>query len=270
MATSTDQAAQRASRSTLPDLRPLRFGALWHAIAALMSEQRKPLLGYLAAAIIVPYLFFAIFPQASMRGFGALLFNRGMLYSAETPMSAVLADSRDEMTTEVMTGAIVALLVVPIAAAVTVATLIAIPLIVQLMVGSMTPSSGLERTVVLSSLLMVGIVLTRFILAGPIMAARGSINPFLGLIESWRMTRGRVGKLLLVVLPIYSIALAILLIFFAIAALVLMATEGSTWHDTALSGGWLLIEAGLLAVAMLLPAALYRTLAPSLDPDIFS
>lgn len=269
----------------------LRFGEIWAAVGDLLSERRRALLGYLAAAVIIPWLFFFIFPQSNMRGFAAFFLNNGW-YSAETPWtilsmfviatvligafvfaawSALLAETRDELSGEVMAGFVNALLSCIVAFILFIVLMGGLSLLLSAVVGDATqlplPAQiGLQLGIFLLFLF----VFARLSLAGPVMAAEGSINPLHGLTRSWALTSGHAGKIMLIIGPVYTLTWLLIGLFLGVAVAVLMATDGTTWHDHALSAVWLTLEAGIILAVILIPAALYRALRPAVDTEVFA
>jgi hypothetical protein len=269
----------------------LRWGEIWATLTALASERPRALFGYLAAGVLIPWMFFFIFPQSNMRGFAAFMLNDGW-YSAETPWtivsmfliafvaiggfifaawSALLVETRDAMSGEILTGFVNSLL----------ASIVAL-VIFALLIGGLSAVIGftlgnaqmlaLPVQIVLQLLVLAVLLffLSRWCLAGPAMAAEGSINPLYGLTRSWALTRGHVGKILMIVGPLYLLASFAIGLFVGLALSILMATDGSTWHDNALSAGWLAIETALVLAIILIPAALYRAIRPAVDTEVFA
>lgn len=268
----------------------LRLGDAWREVSALLAERRRAIIIYLVAAVLIPYALFFIFPQSSMRGFGAFLLNNAW-YSAETPFTivsmfliafwaigafvfaawnAMLVETRDEVAGEVMTGLVASLL----SCFVMVGMFILFTVLATVATAPLrmfAPQNSIAVLIItqLIMLLILFWMLSRFILAGPAMAALGSINPLTGLAASWRMTRPHVAKIMAVIAPLYIIAFVLVAVFIGVAIAVLRATDGTTWHDNALSAGWLALELALILIAMLLPAGLYRAIRPMVDTSIF-
>lgn len=266
----------------------LRWGELWASLSDLIQSRPRPLFGYAVAGVLIPWLFFFIFPQSNMRGFAAFLLNNGW-YSAETPWtivsmfliaivgiggfvfaawSALLSETRDAVSGEILTGFVNALLAFFVTFAVLAVFAFTTGFIgVQLRLAMPGVPNWLISTPF--TLLLIAI-LARLCLAGPAMAAEGSINPIHGLRRSWELTRGHFGKLMLVVGPLYVLALAVIALFIGVGLALLMASDGTGWHDRALSAVWLMIELALVLVVILVPAALYRTIRPAVAPDVFT
>lgn len=273
----------------------LRWGEVWLAFRAIVNERPKALLGYLAAAVLIPWLFFYLYPQSNMRGFGALALNDYNITTPETgrtaigmfviafvmmaafifaAWSALLTEVRDEISGELMAGFVNALL----------SSLVIFMIVALLIFGpsiilgialraspNPTPAASLLVSLTpLSVLLMAMLLLARLGLTGPVMAAEGSINPFFGLKRSWQLTRGHFGKMLLVITPIYLFFVIAIALFLAIAGAVLSATDGTTWHDNALSAGWLAVQTLLVFSIIVVPAALYRAIRPAINTEVFA
>ncbi len=268
----------------------LRWGEMWTTLRALASERPRILWSYVVAGVLIPWLFFFIFPQSNMRGFGAFLLNGGW-YSAETPWTivsmfmiafvgigafvfaawnALLAETRDEVSGEIMFGFVNSLLSSIVAFALSIFMFLGYAWLVVLVFGDIRqlslPVQGIIQLMIFATFLF---FLVRFCLTGPAMAAEGSINPFFGLKRSWQLTAGHVGKVMLIIGPLYTLAWVLIGLFMSVALAVLMATDGSSWHDKALSAGWLWIEMMLVLTAILVPAAIYRTIRPAVDTGVF-
>jgi hypothetical protein len=269
----------------------LRFGDIGRRLSELFNERRGAVLGYWLAAVLIPYLLFFIFPQSNMRGFGAFLLNVGAWYSAETPWtiasmfmiaiwgitafvfcawSAMLTEVRDEIAGEVMSGLVAALLFSAVWTVINTLSLIMFGLIAYVIELGVSVSDAVFGWLVTGLFTAFYIwLLSRLCLAGPVMAAEGSLNPFRGLGESWRLTSGHWPKVAAIIGPLYLLVFGTCLIFVAIAVIVLMQTDGTTWHDRALSGSWLIIEFIAVGFLILIPAALYRAIRPAVDMSVF-
>jgi hypothetical protein len=270
----------------------LRLGAALTESRALFGERWKAVVGYLAAAVIVPFLFFSAYPQATMRGFASLTLNQGAFYSQSTPFtilflflgsffimgafvfcawSALLTETRDEIAGEVMNGFVSALLACFVAMVIYIASSIPFSIPIFLIGNNASESVIVAISLILQLLSFAAtlFLLARFGLAGPAMAATGSINPIAGLAQSWRMTSGNILKMLLVVAPFYIVAWVVTIGFAAIAIAVLINSDGTTWHDNALSGAWIVIEIVVLLAIILLPAGIYRSLQGHVRADVF-
>jgi hypothetical protein len=269
----------------------LRFGEVGAQLSALFSEQRRAVLGYLCAAVFIPYLLFFIFPQSNMRGFGAFFLNVGAWYSAETPWTivsmfmiaiwgitgfifcawtAMLTPEREAVSSEVMNGLVTALLFCLVWMVINILFAIAIPLTGLVAESVLATQNPVMAWTIIGLYTLAYIwLLSRLCLSGPVMAAEGSINPFRGLTQSWRLTRGHWWKIAILIGPLHIIAMVTLTVFLAAATAVLMQTDGTTWHDRALSGTWLAMELIGVALLIFLPAALYRAIQPSIDTAVF-
>jgi hypothetical protein len=270
----------------------LRFGDIMRTMSDLLRERKQALFAYLAAAVFLPWSFFFIFPQSNMRGFGAFFLNVGGWYSPETPWtiasmfmiafvlmgafvfaawSALLAENRDEVSGEVMAGFVNSLLSSVVAFAIFLLLSIGFGLLLTTLIDPLTLlNPWMALATQLPMFLVYMFLLSRFCLAGPVMAAENSINPFTGLMRSWQLTAGHSGKVMLIIAPLYVLATGSVGVFLGIAILVLTSTDGTTWHDNGLSAGWLVIQTLLVLTAIIVPAAIYRAIRPAVNTEVFA
>jgi hypothetical protein len=275
-----------------------QFG-IFRAIAAgisLARAQGRSVLIYTALSVALPFMLFAVYPDADFRHLVVLATQSGVIIAPGTIQtiiglftiatflfgtmlfagwSALLNPSRDDAIVEVMMAGVSALLSLIVAVVIYIA--INIPsMVVAVMIAASDPMADnmvaalpYVRAVSLALLALLVWLSARLGLAGPVMAARASINPFSGLVESWRRTgphQWRItltfGVIQLVVLVMLSVALG------ALGALVLATFEG-TPYDYLIALIWAVLLALTYLLFLILPAGLHATLTERFDESVF-
>lgn len=261
-----------------------------------LSANPRIILPYLALAVILPFMVFSFFPQASMRNFLALTVNSGTYLVDGSPWTilsiflvagftiaavlfaawqALLAESRDGMVGELMFGFVAALLAMLVAVVLLVIPTVLVSLIVIVVTGvaSPAPTDLIAATNIAISLGFYAAMLwlnARLSLAGPVMAASGSINPFAGLAQSWRMTAPAQWRILFYLLAFQILGLALVVGVFVGTTALIVGSDGTGWHDRAVTGAWLMTTLALVALFVAVPLGLYRALRSEVDSDVFA
>lgn len=278
----------------LTDALSIGFGTL--------TANPRIVLPYLALAVILPFMVFGFFPQASMRNFLALMVNPGTYLADGSPLTilsiflvagftiaavlfaawqALLSESRDGMVGELMYGFVAALLSMFVAVVIYVVWSVLFSLFfagAAAAIGSgvaPTDPASLSRLGALSAVIMLLSMApllwlnARLCLAGPAMAASGSINPFAGLAQSWRMTGQAQWRILFYLLAFQILGFALVVGVFAGATALIVGSDGTSWHDRAVTGAWLLTTLALVALFIAVPLGLYRALRSDVDVTVF-
>lgn len=278
----------------LADALSIGFGTL--------TANPRIVLPYLAMAVILPFMVFSFFPQASMRNFLALTVNPGTYLVDGSPLTilsiflvagftiaaalfaawqALLAESRDGMVGELMFGFVAALL----SMLVTVVIYVMWSILFSLAFAAVGAASGMgfaptdpasmARLGAISVLIMLVALApllwlnARLCLAGPAMAASGSINPFAGLAQSWRMTAPAQWRILFYLLAFQILGFALVMGVFVGTTALIVGSDGTSWHDRAVTGAWLLTTLALVALFIAVPLGLYRALRSDVDSTVF-
>lgn len=275
-----------------------QFG-IFRAIAtgiALSRAQGRSVLIYTALSVALPFMLFSFYPDADFRHLVVLVTQSGVIIAPGTietiiglfaiaaflfgtmlfaGWSALLNPSRDDAIVEVMMAGVSALLSLIVAVVIYIAINIPSYVVAFTMLHSPGNLDGIAAAMPFIRgmgfvLLAVLVWLTaRLGLAGPVMAARASINPFAGLVESWRRTSAyqwritlTFGIVQIIALVLFSVALG------ALGALVLTTTEG-TPYDYLIALVWALMLAMAYLVFLILPAGLHATLTERFDESVF-
>lgn len=271
------------------------LGAALHHAKALVVKDWQALALYLALGVLVPFLLHAGEPTLSLRALIAVLASGGFyggslagpLYliaiiavlwtGAQFALwNALLPDLRDGPISEIMYALVagVAFLVCYLVATFLISLLPGLalglalaPLRLSGSDGAMA-AAGLQATLNLALGAFIG---SRLWLAGPIMAAAGSMNPIPALIESWRHTAPARGKLFLVYFALQLAAtLGFIGLFIAGSAVILADPQAEGYGETAMAAVWLLFWLAVFAVQALLAAGLYRASHDSTAPEVFA
>ena len=268
-----------------------------------LSANPRIILPYLALAVILPFMVFSFFPQASMRNFLALTVNSSTYLVDGSPWTilsiflvagftiaavlfaawqALLAESRDGMVGELMFGFVAALLSMLVAVMIYLVWSILIALVIGAVSGfyavgasagePVDPQQVGATTLILVLLLSIPLLWlnARLSLAGPAMAASGSINPFAGLAQSWRMTAPAQWRILFYLLAFQILGLALVVGVFVGTTALIVGSDGTGWHDRAVTGAWLITTLALVALFVAVPLGLYRALRSEVDSDVFA
>ena len=270
------------------------MGEAWAAGRAAVTDNGPTIAIYTAMATIIPILVFSIFPETSTRTFLAMTLNNNVYYSDETPRtiaglfviasfafgtilfgcwSAVLAASRDGLIIELMNGAVANLLSMIVATGVYVAMLVPVAIIVGVIFAASGGGNGPPTVLVqiVPTLMMIPMLWlnARLCLAGPAMVDSGSINPFAGLAQSWRLTAPCQWRVLFYLLIFQIISYAALIGIFAGATALILGSDGTSWHDYGVTAAWMVFLAMTFLTLIILPVGIYRTVRPQSRIDIF-
>ena len=264
-----------------------------------LSGNPRIVLPYLAMAVILPFMVFGFFPQASMRNFLALTVNQGTYLVDGSPLTilsiflvagftiaavlfaawqALLSESRDGMVGELMYGFVAALLAMVVAVVIygIWSSLLAFPIVVaaRLSMAGITADEGQIGLAAVALMMLLSPTLlwlnARLCLAGPAMAVSGSINPFAGLTQSWRMTAPVQWRILFYLLAFQILGLALVVGVFVGTTALIVGSDGTGWHDRAVTGAWLMTTLALVALFIAVPLGLYRALRSEVDSDVFA
>lgn len=278
----------------LTDALSIGFGTL--------TANPRIVLPYLALAAILPFMVFGFFPQASMRNFLALTVNPGTYLADGSPLTivsiflvagftiaavlfaawqALLSESRDGMVGELMYGFVAALLSMLVAVVIYILWSVlftiafgAVGAFMGISLALTDPGNAARLgavTIMVTLALMLPLLWlnARLCLAGPAMAASGSINPFAGLAQSWRMTGPAQWRILFYLLAFQILGFALVIGVFAGTTALIVASDGTSWHDRAVTGAWLLTTLALVALFIAVPLGLYRALRSDVDVTVF-
>jgi hypothetical protein len=268
--------------------------AVGHA-KALAVKDWQALALYLALGVLLPYLLHAGEPTLSLRALVAVVAGGGFfggslagpLYLAAiiavlwtaaqfALWNALLPDLREGPISEIMYALVagVAYLVCYFVVSFLVALLPGIGLGLALAPLRLSGSDGALVAAGLQALVNLGLssfIGSRFWMAGPIMAATGSMNPIPALVESWRRTAPSWGKLLMVYFLISTLAtLAFVGLFVAGSAVILADPQAEGWGETAMAGVWLVFWLIVFAVQALLAAGMYLASLRETDAQVFA
>lgn len=268
--------------------------AFGHAKALAVKDWQALALN-LALGVLVPYLLHAGEPTLSLRALVAVVAGGGFFGGSLTgPLylaaiiallwtaaqfalwNALLPDLREGPVSEIMYALVagVAYLACYFVVTFLIALLPAIGLGLALAPLRLSGSDGAIVAAVLQFLVNLGLssfIGSRFWLAGPIMAANGSMNPFPALVESCRRTAPSWGRLLLLYFLISTLAaLAFVGLFVAGSAVILADPQAEGYGETAMAGVWLVFWLLVFTVQALLAAGLYRASDQTTDAQVFA
>lgn len=268
-----------------------------------LTANPRIVLPYLALSAILPFFVFSAFPQASMRNFLALSVNPGTYLVDGSPLTilsiflvagftiaamlfaawqALLAESRDGMVGEIMYGVVAALLSLLVAVIVYLvwSVLLAVAMgavggfyAVGASVGDpVNPQQAGLTALVLMLLLSLPMLWlnARLCLAGPAMAATGSINPFAGLAQSWRATGRAQWRILFYLLAFQILGFALVVGVFVGTTALIVGSDGTGWHDTLVTVSWLLTTIIIFSLYIAVPLGLWRALQSDVDSEVFA
>lgn len=279
-------------------MRELTFGGAWAAGQEAVRGAGKVITIYGALFVLLPFLVFSIYPQMGFRGLLVILVEPSAYISSETPRtiigiffisavlmgsvlyacwSALLARSRDGMLMEMLIGVVQALLSLVVALFIYVLLTIPFTLVGGMVAAAIgmspdAPSGGAVFLAILPSLIAIPLLLfinARLCMAGPAMAAAGSINPFAGIAQSWRMTAGRWGRVILYLLPFQIAGYILLGIAVAISTAITMAFPPGG-YDRLVTLTWALTGAIYYFAWIFVPLGLYGALRPSGSAETFA
>lgn len=260
----------------------------------LLRDHWQPLLTYVGLGVLLPFLMLASEPIFSLRTIMAIMSDPwtyrvsgsvvgplyllaiaavlfvGMMLAA---WNALLAEMREGYLSEVMTGMVAGLGYLGVTLVVNLSVGFGLAFIVALTVG-MNQWAAVPLAVQLVPRLIgwaiIGWLAVRFYLAGPIMGARGKIEPVSAFIESWRRTRTSQGRLFALYVG-FSLVTAILLgTAIALHAYLIINGDPGSFAETAMSGLWLLLWGAYFAAMVLIPAGLYRATGGRGANEIFA
>ena len=103
----------------------------------------------------------------------------------------------------------------------------------------------------------------RTCLAGPIMGARGKLDPLSAFVESWRATSASQGRLFGLYFAFNMGAGALIGLLIILHGYLIVNGEPGSLVESLMSGVWLIFWGGWFAVTLLLPAGLYRAARPA-------
>lgn len=268
--------------------------ALRHA-KALAVKDWQALALYLALGVLVPFLLHAGEPTLSLRALIAVVASGGFyggslagpLYliaiiavlwtGAQFALwNALLPDLRDGPISEIMYALVagVAFLICYLVASFLIALLPGLALGLALAPLRLSGSDGAMAAAGLQALVNLALgafIGSRLWLAGPIMAAAGSMNPVPALVESWRSTVPARGKLFLLYFALQLAAtLGFIGLFVAGSAVILADPQAEGYGETAMAAVWLLFWLTIFALQALLAAGLFRASHDSTAPEVFA
>lgn len=252
----------------------------------LAGEHWQALLAYALLGVVLPFLLLSSEPIFSLRNVMAIAADpwtyrvggsiTGPLYllgivavivmgAMLAAWNALLAAMREGYISEIMYGMVAgfAYLLAYVLLYVVVLLVLVMPFVLAMGAAEwlmVNPVVAAIRQIVYS---LVGTwLVARFCLVGPIMAARGSLEPFSPYVESWRRTASRQWWLFGFFL-LYNIAFGIA--FGALGALhgfVIATNAPGGLVETLMSVGWVLLFGIYFAGQLLVPAGLYRASQP--------
>ncbi|APZ99951.1 hypothetical protein BWQ93_16770 [Sphingopyxis sp. QXT-31] len=251
----------------------------------LAGEHWQALLAYAVLGVVLPYLLLSSEPIFSLRNLMAIAADpwtyrvggsiAGPLYllgivtvivmgAMLAAWNALLAEMREGYISEIMYGMVAgfAYLLAYVLLYFVVGLVVVVPVVLAMGAAEwlMNPVVAAIRQLVFS--LFGTWLLARFCLVGPIMAARGSLEPFSPYAESWRRTASKQWWLFGFFL-LYNVAFGIA--FGALGALhfyVITTNAPGGLVETLMSIGWVLLFGIYFAAQLLIPAGLYRASEP--------
>lgn len=268
-----------------------------------LTANPRILLPYLALSVILPFMVFSFFPQASMRNFLALLANSNTYLVDGSPLTilsiflvagftiaavlfacwqALLADSRDGIVGELMYGFVAALLSLLVALVIYLVWSVLLSFALVTLGAAMGASLAVTDpgsaprlgAAMLASMLLLSLPMlwlnARLCLAGPAMASTGSINPFTGLARSWQATAPAQWRIVFTLLLLQIVGLILFSAIFAGTTALIIGSDGTSWHDWVVTLAWLLTTALFFCLYVAVPIGLWRSLQPTVDSEVFS
>lgn len=250
---------------------------------------------YVGIGLAVPFLLFSIHSGSNFRTFYALAVSSGVSVrdpgSALTIVSlfvltgvgltcvafaawnALLSESRDGFAGEVMYGVVGGLIASLTSALIYMAIMLPFA-VVAVLFGMVLGSTGTPALIAVPVIQLVSIgallfINARFCMAGPAMAATGSINPLSGLAQSWRLTAPAQWRILLLLLPLQVGGWLLIVGVVALGIALVEGTSDFGWQDRVITAAWMGAAALLMGLFLLVSIGLYRELAPRSDAGIF-
>ena len=272
----------------------------WNHGTAILAADKRTTFGYLGLALLIPFLIFSIHDGSNFRTFYALVVSSGVSVASEgTPWTilslfmlsaigigsivfaawnAMLSASRDGPVGEIMYGLVAGLICAFVGLVIYIA--LSIPFgaaTFALGFAGAQAGAGADTSVIGALVLVVQLLSTltftwlcaRLCLAGPAMASAGSLNPFAALATSWRLTGKAQLRIFFVMLAAQIVAFLLFVAIIALGAVLIEGTYDFGWQDSVISMVWVMVEAMLVLMLLVVPMGLYRELAPQTDTSVF-
>lgn len=275
---------------------PISLAAAWREGLSFVSQHRWVLLLYAVLGAVVPFFLleseeifnlrtliaaveapWAVYVEGSIKGPLYLLaivivVITGAMFAA---WHALLADIREGVSSEIMSGLVAgtAYLIVTVIFYIAVGLVVTLPfLLIYGPAGLITAPSWVGALRQILSLVVSAWLSARFCLVGPIMAARGSLEPVSAYFESWRRTGSAQGRLFGFYLAFNIFVGALIGAFAALHIYVILdnAAVMGTPQEMAMTAGWALLWTLLFLAYVLIPASLFRASEPAASPEIFA
>jgi hypothetical protein len=267
----------------------------WAEGLALLSHHRWVLLLYAVLGAAIPFLLLESEPIFNLRTLIAMAADpwavsiggsiKGPLYllaivtviligAMFAAWNALLTDIREGVSSEIMFGLVAgtAYLITTIIFYIIVGVLMTLPFMLAFGVqGAVAAPPWVQAFRQILSMVVSSWLSARFCLVGPVMAARGSLEPVSAWFESWRRTGSAQVRLFLFYLG-FNILVALLVGAFAglhVYVILDNAQAMGTPQETAMSVGWALLGMLLFLLYVLIPAALFRASEPGASTEVF-
>jgi hypothetical protein len=262
---------------------------------ALAGAHWQMLLAYIALGVLIPFLLLSSEPIFSLRNIMAIAADpwtyrvsgsiTGPLYllgivsvivagAMLATWNALLSPMREGYLSEIMYGMVAGVAFMLASASINLAIGFGFATIIWFVIGieqwTMLPQAVqfIPRVIgwALSSWLS-----ARLCLAGPIMGARGKLDPLSAFAESWRTTSIAQGRLFGLYFALNMGVGALIGLLMALHGYLILNGEPGSLIETLMSGVWLIVWGGWFAVTILLPAGLYRATQPATAAaDVFA
>jgi hypothetical protein len=254
---------------------------------ALATGHWRALLAYIGLGVLVPFLLLSSEPIFDLRNIMAIAADpwtyrvsgsvTGPLYllgivsviiagAMLAAWNALLAPMREGYISEIMYGMVAGVAFMLASVAINLAIGFGLATIIWFTIG-MEQWSALPQAVQFIPR-VIGWTLTswlgaRICLAGPVMGERGKLDPLSAFAESWRATRIAQVRIFGLYFAFNMAAGAVLGLLIVLHGYLIINGEPGSLVERLMSGVWLIFWSLWFAVAILLPAGLYRASKPA-------
>lgn len=267
------------------------------AAMALLHKDRATLALYVTMGLVVPYLLHASDPAISLRALVAVAAGGGFLTGSLTgPLylvaimvvvwtaaqfalwNAMLPESRDGPIGEIMFGFVAGFMFLVCYVVIMIALVFLPMLILSATFAHPLPGAGRALTgmttqniITLGFSLVMAVIASRLWLAGPIMAAKGTMNPLPALVESWRRTGASRGKLILFYLALQLVGgMAFAALIAAHTAIIFDSPAAPGTGENVMAGVWFVVWLAVFLVQSLVAAGLFEAARDRAASDVFA
>jgi xanthosine utilization system XapX-like protein len=277
-------------------MQDIRIGAGLRQAKNLLTEDKGAVALYLALGVVAPFLLHAGEAPLTLRALVAVAASDGWFGGSFTgPLyllaimvmlwmagqfalwNALLPEVRDGPIGEILYGFVAALAYLILYGLLTLVAGLAIGIPWSFITAPLTREiTGPGVTIVgfLTIFLQLGIsafIAARFVLAGPIMAASGSMNPIPALVQSWRRTASATWRLFAMFFLIQLVSAVIFGVMLAgHTAIIFNDPIAQGNGELLMAGGWLIFWIVIFLIQTLIAAGLYRASEAAATSELFA